>query len=293
MTIKLPEKHPYLDGSPNYLPGTSIEVVNRAAQRGRFRCALFDFDGTISLLREGWQGIMAPMMVEMICGDHPPTPEIEEEVRRYVAESTGIQTIFQMEHLVEMVRQHGLVPPDKILDAWGYKEIYNERLMRPVKERLARLASGQLSVEQVTLRGSIEFVKALYERGLTLYVFSGTDAEDVKNEVTAVGVAAYFAGGIFGALRPVEAYSKDKIIKEILRQYGLSGPEILVVGDGPVEILNAKENNAIALGVASDEVRGHGLNPSKRERLIRAGADILIPDFGELQPLLAYLFPTA
>ncbi|MDR3173994.1 MAG: hypothetical protein LBU19_07080, partial [Treponema sp.] len=38
----------------------SIEVVRREVPRGRFRFAIFDFDGTISLIREGWQQIMIP-----------------------------------------------------------------------------------------------------------------------------------------------------------------------------------------------------------------------------------------
>ena len=47
----------------------------------------------------------------------------------------------------------------------------------------------------------------------------------------------------------------------------------LVVEDGSVEIENAKSRNAIALGIASDEVKRCGLNPRKRRRLIDAGAD--------------------
>ncbi len=51
----------------------SIEVVNPRIVRGLIRFALFDFDGTISLIREGWQGIMIPMMVEIL--EHTPDHE--------------------------------------------------------------------------------------------------------------------------------------------------------------------------------------------------------------------------
>jgi len=64
----------------NFVPGTQIEIINPEAERGRFKHVLFDFDGTISLLREGWQQIMAPVCIEMICGEHPPTEEIRREV---------------------------------------------------------------------------------------------------------------------------------------------------------------------------------------------------------------------
>ena len=275
--------------SRNLLPGTQIEILNQV-ERGRFKYALFDFDGTVSLLREGWPRIMGPVMVEMICGETKPTPEIEQEVRDYIDESTGIQTILQMEHLVEMVRAHGLVPEDKMLDAYGYKEIYNDRLMVPVRDRIARLKSGQLTLEQVTVRGSLEFLKRLRERGITMYVFSGTDRDDVRNEAKVVTAAPYF-DEIWGALRTVEEYSKDKVIKELIAAHQLHGAEVLIVGDGPVEIRNAKENGCVALGVASDEAAGHGWNEEKHRRLTRAGADILIPDFGEIDALLQYLFP--
>ncbi|MEM3716618.1 MAG: HAD family hydrolase, partial [Candidatus Bathyarchaeia archaeon] len=70
----------------------------------------------------------------------------------------------------------------------------------------------------------------------------------------------------------------------------LSGDELLVVGDGPVEIRSAKSRDAIALGVASDEVNRHGLNLRKRERLIGAGADIIIPDYTRYDDLISFLF---
>lgn len=275
---------------PVYLPGTQIEIVNPEVHRGRFRYAIFDFDGTVSILREGWQNIMLPVMVDAIRGEHPATPEIEKACREYIDESTGIQTILQMEHLVEMVREFGLVPKDRILDAWGYKAIYNEELMKPVQRRIAELESGRKTLEQATLLGARDFLRKLYERGIIIYLASGTDRDDVRNEARACRVDQWCRGGIFGALRSIEEYSKDKVIKEILRDYDLHGSELFVAGDGPVEIRNAKDNGAVAIGVASDEVRGHGLNPEKRRRLIRAGADILIPDFGEHDALLAYLF---
>jgi hypothetical protein len=65
----------------------------------------------------------------------------------------------------------------------------------------------------------------------------------------------------------------------------------LICGDGPVELKNAKENVCVALGVCSDEVHGHGWDLHKRTRLINAGADILVPDFGEVDKLMVYLFP--
>ncbi|MCX8064445.1 MAG: HAD family hydrolase [Candidatus Hydrogenedentes bacterium] len=272
-----------------FLPSTEIEVVNPDIELGRIKHVLFDFDGTISLLREGWQKIMGPMCVEMICGEHEPTPEIVKEVEDMIEETTGIQTIFQMQRLVEMVKKHGLVPKDKVLDEWGYKAIYNERLLRPVRERIKRLQSGELTVEQLTVRKVFNFLEELKKRGVIMYVFSGTDREDVQNEAKVLGVDKYFAE-IWGALPSIEEYSKEKVIKEIIATHNLHGPEVMAVGDGPVELRNVKEQGGIALGVASDEKRGYGWDLHKRKRLLRAGADILIPDYHEWDKLIKFLF---
>jgi hypothetical protein len=43
-----------------------IEVIRPDLPRGRFRGVLFDFDGTLSLIREGWPLVMIPMMVEVL-----------------------------------------------------------------------------------------------------------------------------------------------------------------------------------------------------------------------------------
>jgi len=265
-----------------------IEIVH-SFERGRFRFAVFDFDGTISLLREGWQKIMHPVCVEMICGNHPPTPEIEAEVAQMIDETTGIQTIFQMERLVEMVRAHGLVPESQIRDAAGYKQVYLERLMVPVRERIARLHRGELSLDDVTVRGVRHFLDALREREVAMYLFSGTDREDVQYEAQVLEVDHYFQE-IWGALPSVEEYSKEKVIRELLAAHRLKGTELLVVGDGPVELRNAKEYGGTALGIASDEKRGQGWDLHKRERLLRAGADLLVPDFTQAPALVRYLF---
>ncbi len=272
-----------------YLPNTEIEIVNEV-ERGKIAHVLFDFDGTISLLREGWQRIMAPVCVEMICGDTEPTQAIIDEVNVMIDETTGIQTIFQMERLQEMVRAHGLVPEDKILTPAAYKEIYNDRLMEPVRERIAQIDSGEKTVDDFIVRGALRFLELISQQNVTMYVFSGTDRDDVRNEAARLGVASYFKE-IWGALPSVEEYSKEKIIRDIIAEHHLEGPQVLAIGDGPVELRNVKEANGIALGIASDEVHGHGWDASKRQRLMGAGADILVPDFGEADALIRYLFP--
>ncbi|HDL18580.1 MAG TPA: HAD family hydrolase [Bacteroidetes bacterium] len=273
-----------------YLPKANIKILHNSIELGKIKHAIFDFDGTISILREGWEKVMEPVMIKSICGATEPGREIIEEVRKFIDDTTGIQTILQMEGLVEMVRKHGLVPEKKILDAWGYKRIYNKKLMVSVKQRIALLDSGEKTPADFTVAGAVNFCKKMDDRGVMMYLASGTDREDVRNEAQKVAAAQYFKGGIYGAIGTIGEYSKDKVIKEILHTHDLHGSELAVFGDGPVEIRNAKENGAIAVGVASDEVTGSGWKEKKIKRLTRAGCDILIPDFSHGEELLQFLF---
>ncbi len=44
----------------------SIEQVRTGANAAGARAALFDFDGTLSVIRSGWVDVMVPMMVEIL-----------------------------------------------------------------------------------------------------------------------------------------------------------------------------------------------------------------------------------
>jgi len=274
--------------------GDYLRIVDPAApaRLGRIRHVLFDFDGTISVLREGWERVMAPLMVEMICDGAPSTPEIEREVADYVDFSTGIVTIEQMQWLAEAVQRHGTARHP--LSAAEYKQIYVQRLMVGVQQRLDRLTpdpSGgrPLTPDEMVVAGARSFLAALAARGLRLYVASGTDHPYMLNEARALGVDGYFNGGLYGAIDEDEAHRKERIIERILDEHDLHGDELLVVGDGPVEIREAVSRQALALGVASDEVARSGWNPAKVARLTRAGAQFLVPDFSRGRDLAAWL----
>ena len=269
-----------------YLRILDPEVKHRL---GKVRHALFDFDGTLSVLREGWETVMVPVMIEAICGSAPVTAEIELEVRHYVEQSTGILTILQMEWLVEAVRRHGLADPPQT--AAAYKAHYLERLMVRVRERIRQVETGMRRADEYTISGACLFLTGLRERGVQLYLISGTDHADVQGEAGVLELAGFFSGRVYGALDEREAHSKERIVQRILEEYHLFGDELLVVGDGPVEIRAARGRSAIALGVASAEVRRSGWNERKVRRLEKAGADLLIPDFNQIEELFNLLFP--
>ncbi|HRC89669.1 MAG TPA: PfkB family carbohydrate kinase, partial [Bacteroidales bacterium] len=52
-----------------YYQESEIEIINSLPKNNKIKYAIFDNDGTISTLREGWELIMAPMMEKAILGD--------------------------------------------------------------------------------------------------------------------------------------------------------------------------------------------------------------------------------
>ena len=282
----------------SYHKDSEIEICDNTiyADFGVVKHAVFDHDGTISTLREGWEAIMEPVMVKAVLGSRYGTvnsktlSEVRGQVSNFIDRSTGIQTIVQMEQLVNMVQEFGFVPKNDILDKFGYKKIYNDGLMKMVEARIANLKSGQLAIHDFTVKGAIEFLKVLRSKGVKLYLASGTDKEDVINEAGVMGYADLFDGGIYGSVGDISKYSKKMVIEKIIEDNQLKGNELMVVGDGPVEIREARKVNGIAIGIASDEVRRYGLNKEKRSRLIKAGAQIVIPDFSQSPVLLDLIF---
>lgn len=251
------------------------------------RAVLFDFDGTISTLRCGWEKVMKPLMLEMIWGGEGWDENLEREVDDYINESTGIQTIHQMKWLAETVKQCGRNPGASD-DPWWYKGEYNRRLMESVRARVESVKNGSQSRESYMIQGSEAFLKALTARGVKLYVASGTDHPDVLNEVAALGLTDYFTF-VAGAPVAAESCSKEKVIADLMEKEGLSGADFAVVGDGKVEIRLGHEAGARTIGLASDEEHLCGVNPVKRERLIKAGADVICGDFNGLDELLSFL----
>jgi phosphoglycolate phosphatase-like HAD superfamily hydrolase len=235
---------------------------------------LFDFDGTFSTLRDGWEKIMQPLMLEYLGAD------CEALIVDYIAESTGIQTIHQMKWLAEKASAiRGIAD-----DPWEYKAEYNRRLMKSVTERRRKVLDGSLSPEEFMIKGSKALLEMLAESGVALYVASGTDDADVKQEVAVLGLEKYFAE-IKGAPEAREDCSKEAVIRALIEDKGVAGDRLAVVGDGIVEIAIGKENGARTLGLATDEIKRFGINPVKRKRLINAGADAITGDFDDIKTM--------
>lgn len=279
-----------------YHPDSEIEIITTWHKPPEIKHAIFDNDGTISTFRQGWEYIMAPMMVRAILGDRyddageTTLKKVRSAVDDLIDKTTGIQTLRQMLHLGELVREFGFVAEGDILDAHGYKEIYNEDLIAMVRRREAKLRRGEISTDDLSIKNAIPFLKVLYEKGIRLWLTSGTDTADVRHEAEVLGYAYLFEERIFGATGDIDAEAKKMVLDSILDSIGKDdAASIITFGDGPVEIRETHKRGGLTAGVASNELRRYGLNPSKRTRLIKAGADIVIPDFAQPEILLGLL----
>jgi len=210
---------------------------------------------------------------------------VENDALSFMDETTGIQTLAQMKGLVELVREYGFVPESEILDEHGYKAIYNEALLEMVHARIRRIERGELSSEDFEIKGARAMLDTLHAAGVKLYLASGTDEDDVKAEAEIMGYAHLFDGGIHGAVGDLKVEAKRVVLERIFVGSGLSGSEVVVVGDGPVELREGKKHGALCLGIASNELCRFGLDETKRTRVIRAGADYVVPDFSQLEQL--------
>ncbi len=272
----------------NFLPDTNIEIINPDIPRGGFKHVLFDFDGTLSLIREGWQDVMIPMMVDFLreTGTKESDEKLTEIVKEFVTRLTGKQTIYQMIALKDEIEKRGGQAKEPI----EYKRIYLDLLWDRIENRVKGLKNGSLNQKDHVVPGAYELVDALKSKNVTMYLASGTDLPYVQDECATLNFSVCFGDFIYGALDDYKNFSKKMIIQKIFSDNNLSGSELLTFGDGYVEIEDTKTAGGFTVGVASDEAGRVDVDEWKRSRLIQAGADLIVPHYRECDQLIDYLF---
>jgi phosphoglycolate phosphatase-like HAD superfamily hydrolase len=265
-----------------------LEHIRPGASAARARVALFDFDGTLSLIRSGWVEVMVPMMVEILAG--LKTGESDKQLRAIVEDFvwrlTGKETIYQMMEFAEHVRKRG----GTALDPLEYKKMYLDLLWVRIRGRVEALRAGQTDPERYLVPGTRALLEQLKSRGLKMYLASGTDEIYMQEEARLLDVARYFDGGVYGALDDYKSFSKKILIQRILSTSEVRGEEIVGFGDGYVEIEEVKNVGGVAVGVATTEPECVAVDDWKRQRLIGVGADFIVPNYLCQDELLAALF---
>jgi phosphoglycolate phosphatase-like HAD superfamily hydrolase len=266
-----------------------VEFAASFEPRSGISHVLFDFDGTLSLIREGWPVVMLGMFVEMLPGRAGDSADaVRQMLFDDMMKLNGKQTIYQMIQFSERVKERGGTPQEPL---W-YKHEYLRRLNQKIDDRLVGLKNRTIAAEKYLVHGSIGLLDELQRRGLKLYLASGTDEQFVKAEAELLGVTKYFGNHIYGAKDDYKSFSKKMVIDRLLTENGIDGRSLMAFGDGYVEIQNTKEVGGLAVAVASDEAsNGSGrIDEWKRNRLVGVGADVIIPDYRDAGPLLRKIF---
>ena len=249
----------------------------RAEEASKAKVAFFDFDGTLSLVRSGWMDVMVPMMVEILADlkTGETEAELKAVVEDFVWRLTGKETIYQMIEFAANVEKRG----GKALEPLEYKKMYLDLLWERIRGRVEELKSRHVSPEKYMVPGARALLEGLKERGLKMYLASGTDEVYMKEEARLIDVAKYFDGGVYGALDDYKSFSKKILVQRILAGADVRGGEIIGFGDGYVEIEEVKLVGGIAVGVASTEPECMVVDDWKRQRLIGVGADYIVPNY--------------
>lgn len=266
-----------------------IEIQHPFGPRPEIQHVVFDFDGTLSLVREGWPVVMTALFEEVL---PPKAGETIEQLRQMILDDimrlNGKQTIYQMIQLAERIKERGGEPQEPL---W-YKHEYLRRLDQRIQHRLDGLRDGTIPPDELLVYNARQLLEFLSQRGVKLHLASGTDEQFVRREADLLDVSRYFQGRIYGAVDNYQSFSKKMVIDRILAENHIDGRKLLAFGDGYVEIQNTKEVGGLAVAVASDEAHnGSGrVDEWKRARLAGVGADVVIPDYRQASELVRLIF---
>lgn len=241
--------------------------------------ALFDWDGTLSLLRAGWGEVMQAQWLAELPPVKGETPSIRERMAHdEIWRLNGKPTIHQMARLAELVADRGGAPRT----ANEYNTDYQARLAARVSARADRIRNGTAIADDFLVAGARDFMNQLVARGIQLHVASGTELRFIAAEAEWLGLAQFFGDRFHGPAGPDDRdFTKRGVMDRILVEANLKGSSLVAFGDGHVEIEQARAVGGFAVAVCSDEDdwRSRRLDVAKQTRLIAAGAHFCIPDF--------------
>jgi phosphoglycolate phosphatase-like HAD superfamily hydrolase len=230
---------------------------------------------------------MVRMMVEALkwTGTAETFEDLAVLTEEFVMALNGRPAYFQMARLVDEVRARGGIPDSED----DYLVEYDRRLHAVIRDRAREIVDGRCPSNRWAVPGSHSVLDALRRRGMKLYLASGTQLHFVRSEADLLELSPFFGNEINAPLPNDLAFSKRAVIERILNENNMQGSELLSFGDGVVETEEVRRVGGTAIAVASDESPG-GIDQWKRDRLVPAGADIVIPDYRQYEKLLDWLF---
>lgn len=232
------------------------------------RLAVFDFDGTLSLLREGWATIMAQQGVELL-DDTSRQTELELEMLML----SGKPSITQMQRLIELAQAAGKPHPT---DAELLHEFQN-RLRGILDARLAAITTSPSGAFCVP--GAITYLEHLASAGIECVLVSGTQKDFVVAEAEQLNVRRFFGDQLFAPEANNSSFRKLDVIAEMMKQRQLDGSQLIGYGDGYAETVAVRELGGYVVGLATCDIGETGLHPLKQQMLTTLGAHAILPSY--------------
>lgn len=267
---------------------TEVELRPTLQPRPQIRHIVFDFDGTLSWIRHGWPRLMLEVFARYLPVQPGETlAQIEKLGLDIALGMAGKPTVVQMARFAEVVAERG----GPVLVAEALRQEYQDRLDQEIAARAELIRTGRAQVDDFVVFAARPLLDRLAATDLTITILSTTTETRVKEEAELLQIAHYFGPRINGSAVDASKFSKRAVFERILREEALTGDQVLSFGDGPVEIADTKALGGLAIGICSDEDHnGSGLmDAHKRQQLLAAGADAVLPDFRDAGLLLDYL----
>src|SRR5437899_1340412 len=120
------------------------------SRRNTISHVIFDFDGTLSWLRNGWPDVMTELFVEFLPTKTQTSPTVRQQLRREILALNGKPSIYQMRRFNELAPQFNASPPD----SESLLELYLARLSAAVQHRADSLTRGAVPREDFVISGA-------------------------------------------------------------------------------------------------------------------------------------------
>ncbi len=226
-----------------------LRVSNNNIQKmkDRFKYGIFDLDGTIVNSIPTYTETFTEILDRRfgIKG---------EDVISYYMNSTGTPLEEQFRHVLEMKNNPSKEIPEMIVE---FFDIVNKK-------------------DFVLYDNAKKVLKELFDKGIKLFLTTGSEDEETKIRLDGAGISKYFTE-VLGSSRKekgpwhIEVFSKvaGKKIDDFSRN-------AFYVGDGPYDMHIAKMFEIFAIGVSTTV---------SRDLLIESGADVVVDKIGDIKKL--------
>ncbi len=231
-----------------------------------------------------------------------------DETDRFCVESAGLSALTQMEWAIRRSVEEGNIKVDCdmatnseiIKRIWKGEEYFDDlpetdemnEMLTEMTPRLFKLYEAVLNgycrdrnlvkaakdPESFQVEGSMEFMKFLKDKGVKNYFVTGAVVEKGMGMCEEVETLGYKIGegeiikDIIGSTW-TEKMPKDMIMKKLLKELGVKGENVLVVGDGRAEIAAGCEMGSLVISRIPKEAE------YQRELHKKLGSNIIVADY--------------